>query len=303
MKNDLEETVVAALMCKQPVIIVEGQDDIKFYDNMATLNGLSVGVQAIENIADYTQGCEQVCNAMDEIETIIQKDDRLKKYVIGIIDRDVRQYLNKLPAKDNLLVLKYYSYETHLITEITIKRILEQLTKIPGSFITQDVVRWIKEEFENQSNELYYFSLEALKGELDNTYQSDVTYGLGGGAVVGSAKRYRWGLIETKIEELNQFAVSHNISKSDVKYIAKGKWFLATWCDFLIKKAKVLNSACGVQIPQCEYCKNGQPNKCLWRASSTFQVVEIESLLYTQQFIDLNEVNYILEYMKSKLAC
>ena len=77
----------------------------------------------------------------------------------------------------------------------------------------------------------------------------------------------------------------------------------ATWCDFLLKKAKNLNSACGVQIPQCGYCKSGQSNKCLWRVSSIFQVVELESLLYTQQFIDLNEVNYITEYMKNNLAC
>ena len=47
MKNDLEETVIAAFMCKQPVILVEGQDDIKFYDNIASLKRLSVGVQAI----------------------------------------------------------------------------------------------------------------------------------------------------------------------------------------------------------------------------------------------------------------
>ena len=94
MKNDLEETVIAAMMCNQPVILVEGQDDIKFYDNIATLEGLSVGVQAIENIADYSEGCEQVCNAMDEVETLIQNDNRLKKYVMGIIDRDVRQFLN-----------------------------------------------------------------------------------------------------------------------------------------------------------------------------------------------------------------
>ena len=303
MKNDLEETVIAAMMCNQPVILVEGQDDIKFYDNIATLEGLSVGVQAIENIADYSEGCEQVCNAMDEVETLIQNDNRLKKYVMGIIDRDVRQFLNNLPSKNNLLVLKYYSYETHLITDVTIKRLLEQLMKIPGSSITQEVVEWIKDEFENQSNELYYFSLEALKKKLDNTYQANVTYGLDGGVVIGKAKQYRWSLIESKIDELNQFAMSHNISKSDLKYIAKGKWFLATWCDFLLKKAKNLNSACGVQIPQCGYCKSGQSNKCLWRVSSIFQVVELESLLYTQQFIDLNEVNYITEYMKNNLAC
>ncbi len=100
---------------------------------------------------------------MDEVAHLIQNDNRLKKYVMGIIDKDVRQYLNNLPVKDNLLVLKYYSYETHLITDITIKRILEQLTKVPGSLITQEVIDCLKQDFESQSNELYYFSLEALK--------------------------------------------------------------------------------------------------------------------------------------------
>lgn len=303
MKNDLEETVIAAFMCKQPVIIVEGQDDIKFYDNIATLNRLSIEVQAIETIDGYTEGCEQVCNAMDEIASLVQKDNRLKKYVMGIIDRDVRQYLNNVPVKDNLLVLKYYSYETHLITDMTLKRLLEQLTKIPGALITQDVVDWLTQDFANQSNELYYFSLEALKKMCDSTYQADITYGLDGGAVIGGGKRYRWSLIQSKINDLDQFAVVHSISKNDLKYIAKGKWFLATWCDYLIKKVKILHSVCGIQLPQCNFCKAGEPNKCMWKPSSSFQVVEIESLLYTQQFIDLNEVDYISEYMKNKLAC
>lgn len=303
MKNDLEETVIAAFMCKQPVILVEGQDDIKFYDNIASLKRLSVGVQAIETIDGYSEGCEQVCNAMDEVASLIQKDNRLKKYVVGIIDRDVRQYLNNLPVKENLLVLKYYSYETHLITDTTIKSLLEQLTKIPGSLITHEVVDWIKQDFESQLNELYYFSLEALKKMCDNSYQADITYGLDGGAVIGKSKQYKWSLIETKTNDLDQFAIVHGISKCDLKYIAKGKWLLATWCDYLIKKAKVLHSLCGIQIPQCEYCKAGQTNKCLWKKSSSFQVVEVESLLYTQQFIDLNEVNYIWKYMKDKLAC
>ena len=303
MKNDLEETVIAAFMCKHPVILVEGQDDIKFYDNIATLKGISVGVQAIETIEGYSEGCEQVCNAMEEVAHLIQNDNRLKKYVMGIIDRDVRQYLNNLPVKDNLLVLKYYSYETHLITDITIKKLVEQLTKVPGSLITQEVIDWLKQDFESQSNELYYFSLEALKKMYDDTYKSDITYGLDGGAVIGGAKQYRWSLIEPKKNDLDQFAIVHNISKKDLKYIAKGKWFLSTWCDYLIKKAKILHSVCGIHIPQCKYCKVGQPNKCLWGSSSSFQVAEIKSLLYTQQFIDLNEVNYIFEYMKHKLAC
>lgn len=180
---------------------------------------------------------------------------------------------------------------------------LEQLTRIPGSLITQEVVNWLKQDFESELNELYYFSLEALKGMCNNAYQAEITYGLDGGAVIGGAKQYRWELIESKIDALDHFAMLHSISKSDLKYIAKGKWFLATWCDYLVKKAKILHTVCGREIPQCEYCKVGQNNKCLWRSSSRFQVVEIESLLCTQQFIDLNEVNYIIEYMKQKLSC
>ena len=76
MKNDLEETVIAAFMCKQPVILVEGQDDIKFYDNIASLKRLSVGVQAIETIDGYSEGCEQVCNAMRSEERRVGKECR-----------------------------------------------------------------------------------------------------------------------------------------------------------------------------------------------------------------------------------
>ena len=186
---------------------------------------------------------------------------------------------------------------------MTIKRIIEQLTKAPGSLITQEVVDWLKQDFENYAAELYYFSLEALKKMLDSTYQANMNYGLDGGVVIGGAKKYRWGLIEGKINDLDEFASLHSISKNDLKYIAKGKWFLATWCDYLMRRAKELSLMCGTQIPQCEYCKVGQDNKCLWKPSCSFQVIEIESLLYTQQFIDLNEVEYIFEFMKNKLAC
>lgn len=180
MQNDLEETVIAAFMCNQPVIIVEGQDDIKFYDNIATLNNINVDVCAIETVAGYTEGCEQVCDAMTEVQNLFVNDIRLKRYVMGIIDRDSRQYLNTLPVKDNLLVLKYYSYETHLITDKTIKKLIEQLTMVPGSMITQDVVDYLKQEFDSKADVLYYFSLEALKKMCEPSYQSDITYGVDG---------------------------------------------------------------------------------------------------------------------------
>lgn len=303
MQNDLEETVIAAFMCNQPVIIVEGQDDIKFYDNIATLNNINVDVCAIETVSGYTEGCEQVCDAMTEVQNLFVNDIRLKRYVVGIIDRDSRQYLNTLPVKDNLLVLKYYSYETHLITDKTIKKLIEQLTMVPGSMITQDVVDYLKQEFDSKADVLYYFSLEALKKMCEPSYQSDITYGVDGGVVIGGSKNYKWGLIEPKVDDLDQFALSHNISKNELKYIAKGKWFLSYWCEFLYKESKELKLLCGIKIPKCKYCEAGQNEKCLWRPSSSFQVPIIESLLYTTQFIDKDEVKYISDFMIECLAC
>lgn len=303
MQNDLEETVIAAFMCNLPVVIVEGQDDIKFYDNIATLNNINIDVRAIETVDGYTEGCEQVCDAMEEVQELIINDVRLKKYVMGIIDRDVRQYLNTVPEKNNLLVLKYYSYETHLITDKTIGRLIEQLTMVPGSMITQEVVNYLKQDFDSKVDELYYFSLEALKKMCQPSYQSDIAYGVDGGAVIGGGKIYKWGLIEPKVADLNRFALQHNISRSGLKYIAKGKWYLAYWCDFLRSKSKKLKDLCGTKLPKCKYCEAGQREKCLWRKSSSFQVPEIESLLYTTRFIDTDEVKYISDFMIGCLAC
>ena len=302
MKYDLEETIIAAFMNRQPVVIVEGQDDIKFYDNIASLNNISVDVQAIEMIDGYSEGCEQVCNAMDAFSNIVHNDGRLKRYAIGIIDRDVRQYLDEIPSNDNLLILKYYSYETHLITDATIKRVIEQMTMVPGSLITDEVVQLVKQNFYDSSRKLFYFSLEALKKRFDNSYEAAVEYGENGGALVGKGRGYKWGLLEHKISSLNQFANMHDINENDLKYIAKGKWFLATWCDYLIKIVRELQNLCGTSIPECKYCRTNRKDKCLWRVSSTFQREQIKSLLYTRQFIDEDEVKYIADFIKEKLC-
>lgn len=94
MKNDLEETVIAAMMCNQPVILVEGQDDIKFYDNIATLEGLSVGVQAIENMLVVT-GNEQSKehNITDLIDYIQYNNfEVVESKIYSIFDYLYKQY-------------------------------------------------------------------------------------------------------------------------------------------------------------------------------------------------------------------
>ena len=46
-----------------------------------TLNNLNVEVRAIETIDGYTEGCQQVCDAMTEVQELILNDVRLKKYI------------------------------------------------------------------------------------------------------------------------------------------------------------------------------------------------------------------------------
>lgn len=231
MKYDLSDTIAAAMMCHEPVVIVEGQDDIKFYDNIASLNGLDIEARAIETIDGYTEGCEHVIEAMDEAQGLFNNDPRLKQYVIGIIDRDVRQFRGTVPIIDNLLVLKYYSYETHLITDTTIKKLIEQLTKVHSSLVTNDVVSFIRNEYEQQDDELYYFSLEALKCSCDASYNADIQYGESGGSLTGGLKARKWSKIEPKRNDLDKFANDKSLSKADIKYIAKGKWYLSSWCE------------------------------------------------------------------------
>lgn len=128
MRHDIEETVVAAMMSHEPVIIVEGQDDIKFYSNIASRIQCNVGVQAVETIEGYSEGCDQVIAAIEAVQELIAADVRLSKYVLGIIDRDSRHYMNNIPDMDNMLVLKYYSYESHLVTSKSIRRLLGIMT-------------------------------------------------------------------------------------------------------------------------------------------------------------------------------
>lgn len=302
MKYDLTETITAAMMCHEPVVIVEGMDDIKFYNNIATLNGLNIEVRAVETIDGYSEGCESVINAMNDAQVIFINDIRLKEYAIGIIDRDARQYRGTLPSIDNLLVLKYYSYETHLITDATIKKIIKQLTKADSTLVTDEVVSFIKSKYAQQDEELYYFSLEALKKICDDTYVADIQYGEKCGSLTGGLKAHKWSKIGPKRDDLDQFANSKALSKSDIKYIAKGKWYLSSWCEFLYKISKELYQFCGTNLPKCSFCEAGIPNKCLWRANVGFQLAGIENSLYTDFYIDMDEVQYIADYMQHHLA-
>jgi len=299
MKHDIDEVIIAAFISHEPVVIVEGQDDIKFYSNIAVKNECHVNIQAVETIEGYVEGCEGVINAMEDVQRVVEADSRLEKYILGVIDRDARYYMHTIPELNNLLVLNYYSYESHLVTNKSILKLLGIMTKASRDLLTDEVADFLKVDFESNLTELYYFSLEALKARCDTEYEACISCGDKPGGILGHGviERY-WNQILPKKDSLDQFADEIGTTRSDVRKIANGKWYLYCWCKYIIQKSKELYQWCGTKLPKCVYCEIGQSTKCLWRQESIFQIPNIKSILYSEEIIDLDEVRYITDRMK-----
>jgi len=299
MKHDIEEIVIEALMCGEPSVIVEGLDDIKFYDNVINKIGYHANVQAIETIEGYGEGCGAVIQAIKDIQQLLERDKRLELYILGIIDRDARYYRSEVPNLKSLFVLKYYSYESHLVTKSTIRKQIALMTKVNNDMITEDTIEKLFSDFQEGLHQLYYFSLEALKTSCDANYVGCVTYSMKAGNVCGyNAIDYLWQQIGAKVTELDRFANDFGIGKTDFKYIIKGKWLLFAWCDFIIRKSKQFHSCCGDTIPECQMCKSGKNDKCLWKIEGNFQVNQIKNYLCSYDVIDLNELDYLCQRLR-----
>lgn len=299
MKHEIEEIVNEALMCGEATILVEGLDDIKFYDNVAKKADCTLNIQAIETVEGYNEGCESVIKAIEDIQDLIQRDKRLQPYILGIIDRDGRYYREGLPGLKCLFILKYYSYESHLITKSTIRKQIAYMTKVSDNMITDEIIESIIDEFNKSLKPLYYISLEALKSHCNSEYRGCVTYGKKAGNIFGyNAQEYIWNQIESKIDELNIFADNYGITQRDIKYIAKGKWLLHVWCDLIIRKTKDLYRWCGNKLPQCQMCEVNKADKCLWRVEGNFQISHIMNYLRSYDVIETEEIKYISERLK-----
>ena len=302
MKHDLKERILAAKMGSLPIILVEGKNDVKFYENLMKLHGLNAEILAIENIPDYTEGCKEVCRALQEFERIISESDvSLQAYLMGIIDGDARKYTNNILQITNLLMLKCYSFETHLITQQALKDIVSTTTSAT-KIIDDKLFNVFNRRFVPIKNMLYYCSLDALKNKCESDYESIVTYSNDCVKSIVSQEMNIWEKVEKRIDSLNKFAKEKNISIDNLKEIAKGKWYFHVWGSFLLNEIKKLSELCGQEITECQFCRAGNKNKCEWKLSTTINIPVIENILKQEKNIDLEETGYIVEYIKEHLA-
>lgn len=269
----IDEVLNEAIMTSTPYVIVEGIDDIAIYEGIAKSIGKTIEVAAVETLAEnrmllvdvpYTEGGEGVKKAIDDLNSLISITHPIEDYILGIIDRDVREYRNELPVKNCLLVLEMYSIESHFVCEKVFNLLFDYSIATLPEYVGVDVRREIFEKVLEELLDFYYFSLESLKLATDTTYISDFKYSFGGDAKKQEILRQR---VFEKTNDLNQFAAPYFFNKNiaTLRKITKGKWIYEDFCRVIYKIVSEFSSFCGKQdVVQCQFCKVGNTNKCLY---------------------------------------
>jgi hypothetical protein len=311
MKYDLIENIIDAIMNEEPLLIVEGIDDISFYRELSEQSKISADIRAVEtiDIPDETtgeiergEGCEFILKAIKVAEKMYISDKRVKNYFLGLIDKDIRDFRREVLGiefnSELLYITKYYSYESYFITEKNIKKIICELSYIDSKFNDDTVITFIKNESEDIFSKLYYFSLEALRNAIDDEYEGELGYKhikdevFKEGRLLHDEKLYQ--RVINKKESLDEFAESKSLSISDLKKFAKGKWILHFWAHIFDTKLKLLKNACiENKITQCQMCLAGKPDKCLYRVRAQYNSGIIESYLLNSY--DFDEKKDILD--------
>lgn len=289
-----------AVITQRPLIVVEGKDDIQFYDTICERIQRKFKIIAVENINGYTEGCDKVINLTSDLQHILTSNTDLQSLYLGIIDKDVRNYrdrnhFNMINAYLNMFILNYYSYESHYITLNIIKKIIRQFTFINNELISDEFIENIYQEVTTRIlNILYYPSLEALKNATSQNYLSEVGYS---DKLNGFTKNpIKVANISAKINDLDNLAINFNLSKNfnDLKLFSKGKWVIECFSEEIKDILVNLKENCknGI-INQCQYCENGVIDKCLYKPKPLLNNTNIASLILT--IVDDNETDYIFQ--------
>lgn len=293
MEYDLEELLTAAIMLDKPIILVEGSDDIKLYENLLNNINKECDVYAIENVDSYSEGCDEVIRAIKDIQNKINENPHNERYILGIIDADVRPFRNEIPKIKGLFVLKYYSFESHFITRSNLKKLISEITCNGNKSISEELLDYCESDLEKRFKELYYYSLEALKNSVTNNYNSIVVYSDNAGMLYSN---YHLSKIKAKKRTHDYFANKHSLKYNliSLKSIAKGKWLLFYYSSSILSKLKNLKDACKNKlIAPCQFCKKGNYNKCLRKLNGTYDVKQVQNKLLN--IYDRDELKYIYD--------
>lgn len=295
LKYDLFDIMASAVM-SNPVLIVEGKDDYQIYSNLTKVIGKAIDVYPSNYFKDTNSGCTGVISCLEILQPkFLERDKNLEK-VLGIIDKDSRLYRNEM--RDDLLglfVTKYYSIETYFVNDECLKNVLSKITYATKNDFKADAIQLIKNRFQILVEDLYIMSLEALKNACEVGYSSVLGYDYSENKIVEQgSKNYYLGLLQSKINDLQDFAFSKNVSIDDVKLIAKGKWYLYAFAYVIANSVSDLKINCRAGIiSQCKACCIGNYNDCLLNTRQpSYKAEVIHDMLL--EYFDINELSDII---------
>ncbi|OHY72991.1 DUF4435 domain-containing protein [Marinobacter sp. AC-23] len=288
---EIDELLNEAIITGVPAILVEGIDDISIYEEISTKAPFNVEVYAIENIEGFTEGCDQVIAAIQELDSLPNDSHSLSDNILGIIDKDVRDYRGELPDIEPLLVLNYYSIESHFVSEQIIANILRLSSKTSRDLISDELCNLMMREIEEKLLDLYYFSLESLRNSVESEYSASFSYSYSPGRIYDL--KTRQDVLE-KQRDLDVFATSLGLSPciDTLKSISKGKWLIDIFSQELINSINGLPEKCSASsIVTCKSCISDAFDKCLYRIKDGFTKKTIRSLILAS--VEGAEVQYI----------
>ena len=296
MQNSLEDELISAIMTKTITVLVEGNYDIKVYDKIINNEGKLAEIIAIETIENFTEGCRSVIDAATCVESMTSTNHIAINYILGVIDKDVKDFRNEIPDVKALLVLDVYSIESHFMNIEVIDFVLKMCIQGTFHLYTRELEEEILRKCIDSMELLYLASLEALKGSLDSGYNSEFKYSYEYGRLKDNVLSEK--IIGKKMELINfasSLSLSHDLES--LKKVCKGKWLLSYFCEELEKSLKKLSDECkGGVVPQCQMCAKGICNSCMYRMFHAFSHKQMREI--AKQVTDSNELLYIKDKVR-----
>ncbi|MDP2367942.1 hypothetical protein [Rhodoferax sp.] len=296
MKYEADELLNLAIMSKTPCVIVEGVDDIRIYEEVAKSALVFCEIYSVEMLAGLSGGNDGVIEAMKIIESLnMPVEKSAKEFVMGIIDCDVRYYRGEMPTLKSVLILNFYSIESHFVSKYSIRPSINQLTRIS---LADDIdIDSIYTNVEKSILDLYYFSLDALKNAVDVSYKSVIGFS----ANAGRRKDKRTvAELEARKIDLDIFAAAYCLAPNieSLRKFAKGKWLLTAYAEELFNEIELLVAKCkGLEIKQCRMCELDNAGPCLYQHTEGVSKKSLCSTL--KSFVDIPEFDYIRGAFKS----
>ncbi len=297
MKLSLHDAIINAVMVKEPLVVVEGKDDLPIYTKLAgTISG-NINVKPIQYFKGCSSGCSEIERKIEEVNNIYSHEHKAYDYFLGVVDRDAKEFRGEIKNYDGIFYLDTYSFENSFVSKNTLLSMVENITSLTESELTGDLSESLLNEINSSLTDFYYVTLEALKNSVETNYEG----------LIGFSDAYETALknpnikiqLLNKREGLDIFANEKNLSCDCIlnfSHFCKGKWHLKYFLTEIKKYAKNLHSLCGVHLEQCPYCKINDYSNCLYKVKSNIDV----SHMITFMKSDLDNADF--EAIKNKLT-